>query len=55
MPRSMGSTSWTEIDYYEFPNHFEPSSSHFNSIPDKYPEKWVVYNSGGHFQPLIEK
>jgi len=29
-----------------------------NGLPGfvpKYNERWVIYNSGGHFQPLIKK
>ncbi|WP_147411605.1 hypothetical protein [endosymbiont GvMRE of Glomus versiforme] len=46
---------WTQMQFYVFPNDIEKyrSASRFDSIPDKYSEEWVVYNSGMHFQPLI--
>ncbi|MCE8167788.1 MAG: hypothetical protein I3273_07770 [Candidatus Moeniiplasma glomeromycotorum] len=37
---------------YDYPNSETGEGSDFTPT---YSEKWVVYNSGGHFQPLIKK
>ena len=41
-----------KFQVYDYPNSQTGEGSDFIPV---YPEKWVVYNSGGHYQPLIKK
>lgn len=55
IPESYRVNLGQNFEVLEYPNHnvYGQSSAFFT--PENSREPWVIYNSGGHFQPLIKK